>query len=80
MPQSSLWMQRITKVVSGVAVSVLALMPFAAHAQEGEGLAEGDTAPGFTLVGSDGEEYSLSQFKGEKPVILAFFPKSFTPG
>lgn len=40
----------------------------------------GDAAPDFDLVGSDGKQYTLSQFKGKKPVILAFFPKAFTGG
>lgn len=40
----------------------------------------GDAAPDFTLIGSDGETYTLSQFKGDKPVVIAFFPKAFTGG
>ena len=48
--------------------------------EEQEGLAVGDTAPDFSLKGSDGETYSLAQFKGEQPVVLAFFPMAFTPG
>ena len=40
----------------------------------------GDAAPDFSLEGSDGKTYTLSQFKGKKPVILAFFPKAFTGG
>ncbi len=40
----------------------------------------GDPAPDFQLMGSDGMSYSISQFKGEKPVVIAFFPKAFTGG
>jgi hypothetical protein len=40
----------------------------------------GDQAPTFTLKASDGKTYSLEQFRGEKPVILAWFPKAFTGG
>ena len=40
----------------------------------------GDAAPDFELMGSDGKTYSVSQFKGEKPVVIAFFPKAFTGG
>lgn len=40
----------------------------------------GDKAPDFSLQASDGNTYTLSQFLGEKPVILAFFPKAFTGG
>lgn len=40
----------------------------------------GDPAPDFELIGSDGRTYTLSQFRGEKPVVIAFFPKAFTGG
>ena len=40
----------------------------------------GDKAPDFSLQGSDGNTYTLSQFAGEKPVVIAFFPKAFTGG
>jgi peroxiredoxin Q/BCP len=39
----------------------------------------GDKAPDFTLPGSDGRTYSLSDLKG-KTVVLAWFPKAFTGG
>jgi thioredoxin-dependent peroxiredoxin len=40
----------------------------------------GDPAPPFTLRGSDGEVYQLSQFVGRTPVVIAWFPKAFTGG
>ena len=40
----------------------------------------GDLAPDFKLPGSTGEVVSLAEYRGKKPVILAFFPKAFTPG
>jgi len=40
----------------------------------------GDKAPDFSLPASDGSTYSLSQFAGDKPVVIAFFPKAFTGG
>ncbi len=43
-------------------------------------LEEGDRAPDWSLPASDGNTYSLSQFIGEKPVVIAFFPKAFTGG
>ena len=42
--------------------------------------AVGDPAPEFTLAGSDGKSYALSQFVGKRGVVLAWFPKAFTPG
>ena len=43
-------------------------------------LKSGDVAPGFSLPGSDGKMYKLSDFKGKKVVVLAWFPKAFTGG
>ncbi len=40
----------------------------------------GEKAPDFTLKASDGKEYSLSQFAGKQAVVIAWFPKAFTPG
>lgn len=40
----------------------------------------GDTAPGFSLPGSDGRIYTLAEFQGKSAVVLAWFPKAFTGG
>ena len=40
----------------------------------------GDPAPNFTLQGSDGKAYKLSDFKGKKAVVVAWFPKALTAG
>jgi peroxiredoxin Q/BCP len=40
----------------------------------------GDKAPDFTLQASDGNTYSLSDFVGKQPVVVAFFPAAFTGG
>lgn len=40
----------------------------------------GDKAPEFTLPDTDGKPVSLTQLLADGPVILAFFPKAFTPG
>ncbi len=44
------------------------------------GLEVGDMAPNFSLQASDGKTYSLSEFTGKQPVVIAFFPKAFTGG
>jgi thioredoxin-dependent peroxiredoxin len=43
-------------------------------------LKPGEAAPEFTLQGSDGKKYSLEDFRGKQVVVLAWFPKAFTPG
>ncbi len=40
----------------------------------------GDQAPDFTLPASNGETISLSDYRGEKNVVLYFYPKDNTPG
>jgi peroxiredoxin Q/BCP len=40
----------------------------------------GDEAPDFALTGSDGRLYRLSEFRGRRAVVLAWFPKAFTGG
>ena len=40
----------------------------------------GDPAPDFTLVNTKGERVSLSDFKGRKNVVLAFYVLAFTGG
>ena len=38
----------------------------------------GDQAPNFELVNQFGETVSLADFKGKKPVVLVFYPLSFS--
>ncbi len=40
----------------------------------------GDTAPDFTLTSTAGGKVTLSDFRGKKNVVLAFFPAAFTGG
>ena len=46
----------------------------------GAELAVGDPAPAFSLPGSDGSTHSLARYLGKQAVVLAWFPKAFTPG
>jgi len=39
-----------------------------------------DIAPEFALPGSNGKTVKLSDFRGKKKVVLAFFPKAFSGG
>jgi mycoredoxin-dependent peroxiredoxin len=38
----------------------------------------GDAAPDFTLKATTGETITLSQYRGQKNVVLAFFPYAFS--
>ena len=40
----------------------------------------GESAPAFEAAATSGGTLSLASFKGKKTVVLAFFPKAFTPG
>jgi peroxiredoxin Q/BCP len=64
----------IRVLLSSLAVLLVLASPIAAA------LEVGDKAPNFSLQASDGNTYSMSQFIGEKPVVIAFFPKAFTGG
>jgi peroxiredoxin len=56
-----------------------------AFAQEKEEIAKtnlkvGEMAPDFTLLGNDWSPMKLSDFRGKKNVILAFYVLAFTGG
>ena len=40
---------------------------------------DGDLAPEFNLMGSDGKFHALKDYRG-RTVVLAWFPKAFTGG
>ena len=67
-------------------LGMIALMATGVALAEGEKamkeqeLKAGDTAPAFSLPGSDGKTYTLEQFAGKKAVVIAWFPKAFTGG
>jgi peroxiredoxin len=58
------------------AVALLAQQPPAQHTN----LKVGDEAPDFTLRDQNNKEVKLSEFRGKKNVVLAFFPAAFTGG
>ena len=45
---------------------------------EGRGPVPGDPAPDFTLPSTAGHDVTLSAFRGQSNVLLAFFPLAFT--
>ena len=42
--------------------------------------AVGELAPDFSLVGSDGRTYRLSDYRGKQAVVLTWFAKAGTSG
>jgi peroxiredoxin Q/BCP len=64
----------------GARVAALACWAAGAAWSAAAELQVGDKAPDFTLSASDGKTYKLSEFKGKKGVVLAWFPKAFTTG
>lgn len=57
-----------------------ALLLLAATAAGAEELVVGAEAPAFALTGSDGRIHGLAEHAGKRGVVLAWFPKAFTPG
>jgi len=58
------------------AAALMAQQPPAQHTH----LKVGDAAPDFTLKDNNNKDTKLSDFKGKKAVVLAFFPAAFTGG
>jgi peroxiredoxin Q/BCP len=67
-------------LLAALAVGVVAQAPASAQAPPAVELKVGDAAPDFTLPATDGKTYKLSDFKGKKAVVVAWFPKAFTQG
>jgi len=62
-----------------VTLSLVLGLAMVAMAQTAD-LKVGDQAPNFKLQATDGKTYQLSDFKGKKPVVVAWFPAAFTRG
>lgn len=60
-------------------LSLVTTLSLAVNTFAGE-LSVGDPAPDFTLQASDGQTYSLSDFRGKQAVVIAWFPRAFTSG
>lgn len=71
---------RLAALASMAAFTLIA--PAIAPATATAGPETGDPAPAFSLQGSDGKTYTLERIRksGSKGLVLAFFPKAFTPG
>ena len=60
--------------------SLAAILPAQNTAPPKTHLKAGDEAPDFSLPDTTGKQVKLSDFRGKKPVVLAFFPAAFTGG
>jgi peroxiredoxin Q/BCP len=63
-----------------ITIGLAAALAVGVKAQSPTELKVGDNAPDFSLQASDGKTYKLSDFKGKRAVVVAWFPKAFTQG
>ena len=70
----------ILPVTKGLALTAGTLAGTLTEAAGAAELQIGKPAPDFALIGSDGKSHSLAEHKGVRGVVLAWFPKAFTPG
>ena len=61
-------------------IGLMATLAAGLMAQTAVELKVGDTAPDFTLQGTDGKTHKLSDYRGKTAVVVAWFPKAFTQG
>lgn len=77
-------MKRIVRVLTALLSMLLLAAPFSAFAQDDTiaktNLKVGDLAPDFTLLANNWKPIKLSDFRGKKNVILAFYVLAFTSG
>jgi peroxiredoxin len=72
-------------IITFVAFSALSLTAAAPTPGKSASLRVGDVAPDFTIAEAGKDDpgapsLKLSDFKGKKNVLVAFYPKAFTPG
>jgi cytochrome oxidase Cu insertion factor (SCO1/SenC/PrrC family) len=77
-------MKRIVVAIAGLLLLPLFAGQFSAAAQEDAivktNLKVGDVAPDFTLMSDKWDKVKLSDYRGKKNVILAFYVLAFTGG
>jgi cytochrome oxidase Cu insertion factor (SCO1/SenC/PrrC family) len=77
-------MRGIVKAIAGLVLLLSMAGQFPAGGQEESitktNLKVGDVAPDFTLTSNKWEKVKLSDFRGKKNVVLAFYVLAFTGG
>jgi peroxiredoxin len=68
---------RVAMICASLAGSLLAQAPAPPPKTH---LKVGDMAPDFELPSTQGGKVKLSDFRGKKTVVVAFFPAAFTGG
>lgn len=66
--------------VLSLQILLLSFLIFQSCGGNADNLSIGNAAPIFTLQDSDGNDFSLENYKGKNPVIIYFYPKAGTPG
>ena len=65
---------------TGIQIALLSATVLASGAMAKASLKVGDAAPDFALPDQSGASVRLSDFRGKKSVVLAFYIKAFTSG
>jgi cytochrome oxidase Cu insertion factor (SCO1/SenC/PrrC family) len=77
-------MKRLTLLMTGAAMAASALLAQQQPAPQGLNpqlkVHVGDEAPDFSLPDNNNKPVKLSDFRGKKNVVLAFFVAAFTGG
>jgi hypothetical protein len=71
------------KILILLTLTVFGLTGLVLAGEGGDGpvaLEAGVPAPDFNLPGSDGRNHTLAEHRGERAVVIAWFPKAFTGG
>lgn len=70
------------KIINSIPYTVILFLLIGLNSCGGnaENLIVGNPAPDFKLQNSDGNIFTLSDYKGKSPIVVYFYPKANTPG